>query len=124
MSRLPKNGLVFGLVGACALALTANANAAMSKSQIKASIEKQYDAKVLKISAGKDAGRPVFFVKVMFNGGNYNTAFQVNTLVIDANTGKRSPQFRHGASGRHLSGNFDSSPNRQLPGALRGHIWR
>ena len=101
-----------------------SAGAASSQKQIRASVEKQYDAKVLKIYPGKDAGRAVFFVRVMYNGGNFNTAFQVNTLVIDANTGKRVKQFRHGSSGRELSGNYDSSPNRQAPDALRGHIWR
>ena len=98
--------------------------AALSKAQVQAAIEKQYDAKVIKIYPGTDAGRPVFFVRVMFNGGNYNTAFQVNTLVIDAETGKRVPQFRHRSSGQELSGSYDSRPNRQAPAALRGHIWR
>lgn len=99
--------------------------AALSESQIRAVIENAYDAKVLKIYPGEDNGRSVYFVKVMFNGGNYNTAFQVNTLVIDANTGKRISQFRHGSSGRSLPGNYDSRPNRQSPDALRsGHIWR
>jgi len=106
------------------MGVAANAEAAMSKSQIQASVEKQYSVKVLGVSSGRDLGRTVFFVKVMFNGGNYNTAFQVNTLVIDADTGKRLAQFRHGSSGREMSGNFDSRPNRQSPGALRGHIWR
>ncbi|MFP6712277.1 MAG: PepSY domain-containing protein [Rhodospirillales bacterium] len=100
------------------------AEAALSKSQVQAAVEKQYDVKVLKIYPGTDAGRAVFFVRVMFNGGNFNTAFQINTLVIDAETGKRVPQFRHGSSGQELSGSYDSRPNRQAPAALRGHIWR
>lgn len=112
------------LVSVWVFASGISAEAAMSKGQVTASIEKDYDAKVLTISSGKDAGRAVFFVRVMYNGGNFNTAFQVNTLVIDAGTGERVKQFRHGPSGRQMSGNFDSSPNRQAPNALRGHIWR
>jgi len=104
--------------------ISENTWAAMSKRKIQADIEKRYDVKVLKMFIGKDLGRSVYFVKIMFNGGNYNTAFQVNTLVIDSNTGKRLRQFRHGSSGRQLSVTFDSSPNRQSPSALRSHIWR
>ena len=99
--------------------------AALSEAQIRAMVEQAYDAKVLKIYIGKDEGRNVYFVRVMYNGGNYNTAFQINTLVIDANTGKRISQFRHRSSGRSLSGSYDSRPNRQSPSSLRrGHIWR
>ncbi len=105
--------------------LTGPAAAMLDKSQVQATVEKTYDAKVLRVYEGEDNGRSVFFVRVMYNGGNYNTAFQVNTLVIDADTGKRISQFRHEPSGRSLSGNYDSRPNRQSPSALRrGHIWR
>lgn len=124
MIRFIQGGIAASLTALWMVASAAPVEAAMSKSEIQSSVEKQYDAKVLKVSAGSDSGRAVFFVKVMFRGGNFNTAFQVNTLVVDANTGKRLAQFRHGVSGRQLSGSFDSRPNRQSPGALRGHIWR
>jgi hypothetical protein len=124
MSKFSKNWIAVSLALVFVFAVSTNLQAAMSESQIQASVENLYEVKVLKIYPGKESGRAVFFVKVMFKGGNYNTAFQVNTLVIDASTGKRLPQFSHGASGQNLSGNFDSSPNRQSPGALRGHIWR
>tara|TARA_B100001758_G_C18212383_1_gene505816 strand:+ start:354 stop:668 length:315 start_codon:yes stop_codon:yes gene_type:complete len=104
--------------------MVANSKVTMSKRVIQANIEKEYDAKVLKMFIGKDQGKPVYFVRVMFNGGNYNTAFQVNTIVIDAISGKRLPQFRHGSSGRQLSGAMKNNPNKQTPGALRGHVWR
>ena len=105
--------------------LSGSSAAMLNEAQIRTAVEDTYDAKVLKIYPGKDEGRDVFFVRVMYNGGNFNTAFQVNTLVIDADTGKRVSQFRHESSGRSLSGDFDSQPNRQSPDALRsGHIWR
>ena len=106
------------------LAVPSSAKAAMTQSQITAAIEKSYDVRVLKIYADKENGTSVFRVKVMYNGGDWNTAFQVNTIVIDAETGERVAQFKHQSSGRSLPGNYDSMPNRQPPDALRRHIWR
>ena len=106
------------------LAVSSSANAAMTQSQVAAATEKSYDVRVLKIYADKESGKSVFRVKVMYNGGDWNTAFQVNTIVIDAKTGERVAQFKHQSSGRSLPGNYDSMPNRQPPDALRRHIWR
>ena len=106
------------------LAVPSSAKAAMTQSQITAAIEKSYDIRVLKIYADKENGKSLFRVKVMYNGGDWNTAFQVNTIVIDAETGERVVQFKHQSSGRSLPGNYDSMPNRQPPDALRRHIWR
>ena len=106
------------------LAVPSSAKAAMTQSQVAAATEKSYDVRVLKIYADKENGKSVFRVKVMYNGGDWNTAFQVNTIVIDAETGERVAQFKHQSSGRSLPGNYDSMPNRQPPDALRRHIWR
>ena len=106
------------------LAVLSSAKAAMTQSQVAAATEKSYDVRVLKIYADKENGKSVFRVKVMYNGGDWNTAFQVNTIVIDAETGERVAQFKHQSSGRSLPGNYDSMPNRQPPDALRRHIWR
>ena len=106
------------------LAVPSSANAAMTQSQVVVATEKSYDVRVLKIYADKENGKSVFRVKVMYNGGDWNTAFQVNTIVIDAETGERVAQFKHQSSGRSLPGNYDSMPNRQPPDALRRHIWR
>jgi hypothetical protein len=124
MSKVSKAVVSLGIGLVFIVFVTASASAEMSKKAIQVGIEKSYDAKVLKISKGKNRGRSVFFVKVMFNGGNFNTAFQVNTLVIDSNTGKPLSQFHHESSGRQLSAAHSNSPNRQWPGALRGHVWR
>ena len=106
------------------LAVPSSAKAAMTQSQVAAATEKSYDVRVLKIYADKENGKNVFRVKVMYNGGDWNTAFQVNIIVIDAETGERVAQFKHQSSGRSLPGNYDSMPNRQPPDALRRHIWR
>jgi len=106
------------------LAVPSSAEAAMTQSQVAAATEKSYDVRVLKIYADKENGKSVFRVKVMYHGGDWNTAFQVNTIVIDAETGERVAQFKHQSSSRSLPGNYDSIPNRQSPDALRRHIWR
>ena len=124
MSKGSLNWFVYGIASILLFTVAANASADMSKREIQAEIENKYDARVLKMFIGKDLGRPVYFVRVMFKGGNYNTAFQVNTLVVDAKTGKPLPQFRHGASGQQLPGTLDNRPNKQAPAALRGHVWR
>ena len=124
MSKRSVSWFVYGIASIFLFSITTNVSATMSKREIQLDIEKKYDAKVLKMFIGKDLGRPVYFVRVMFKGGNYNTAFQVNTLVVDAKTGKPLPQFRHGASGQQLPGTLDNRPNKQSPAALRGHVWR
>ena len=120
-----KIGIFTSLLAGLGLsAMPSQSLAAMSQVQVRTAVEKDYDVKVIKITPGTDAKRPVFFVKIMYNGGNFNTAFQINTIVIDAGSGKRIPQFRHGSSGRRLPGTFDSIPNRQLTDGLRGSIRR
>ena len=118
------SGAVVILAVFALFAFVQSVEAAMTKGQVKAATEKTYDVRVLKINPDKKDGKDVFIVKVMYNGGNWNTAFQVNTIVIDANTGKRVSQFTHQSSGRSLSGSYDAMPNRQPPDALRRHIWR
>ena len=118
------SGAVIILTVFVSFAFVQSVEAAMAKGQVKAATEKTYDVRVLKIDPGKKDGKDIFIVKVMYNGGNWNTAFQVNTIVIDANSGERVSQFRHQSSGRSLSGNYDAMPNRQPPDALRRHIWR
>ena len=56
------------------LAVSSSAKAAMTQSQVAAATEKSYDVRVLKIYADKENGKSVFHVKVMYNGGNWNTA--------------------------------------------------
>ena len=120
-----KIGIFTSLLAGLGLsAMPSQSLAAMSQVQVRTAVEKDYDVKVIKITPGTDAKRPVFVVKIMYNGGNFNTAFQINTIVIDADTGKRIAQFRHGTSGRSLPGTFDSIPNRQLTDGLRGSIRR
>ena len=98
--------------------------AAMNENSIRAAVEAKYDVKVLSVERDDRDGSKLFRVKVMYKGGDWNTAFQVNTLVIDGNTGKMVLQFQHKSSGRSLAETQDVVPNRQRPDALRGYVWK
>ena len=71
------------------------ASAAMSREDVRSAIEDQFPVKVLKITEDTVSDKPVYRVTMMFEGGDYNTAFQVNTIVVDAETGKPLIQFQN-----------------------------
>jgi hypothetical protein len=121
---IDRNFLLTGLLAAVIALPAANAEAAMSKDQVAAQVAEEFGVQVLDVRPETADGKAVFVVKIMFLGGNFNTAFQVNTWVVDAETGKRIPQFRHRSSGHELSGGNRSRANRQPVDALRGHVWR
>tara|TARA_B100000315_G_C14252820_1_gene440553 strand:+ start:120 stop:284 length:165 start_codon:yes stop_codon:yes gene_type:complete len=52
-------------------------------------VAKEFGVKVLDVNAGTADGKAVFIVKIMCLGGDFKTAFQVNTWVVDAEDGKR-----------------------------------
>lgn len=116
--------LFASLVASMALLPAANAAAAMSKDQVSAQVAKEFGVQVLDIRPDTVDGKSVFIVKVMFLGGNFNSAFQVNTWVVDADDGKRISQFQHLSSGQQRAGGLNAHANRQRANALRGHIWR
>ena len=89
--------LAAALLGAAAL--PAGAESALGPAEVTARIEAAYPVSVLAVREVTDNGRPAYAVVVMNDGGTYNEAFQVNTLIVDRATGKLLPQFRHGAGG-------------------------
>ena len=108
-----------------ALAFPPPAIAAMTANQVKAKIAKEFGVKVLKVRPGKDDGRKVYLVTMMNPGGDFNEAFQVNTIIVDAETGKLVSRFRHRASGYDANQAPSFAPNRQSTGTLRGGFtWR
>jgi hypothetical protein len=108
-----------------ALAFPAPAIAAMTADQVKAKIAKDFGVKVLKVRPGKVDSRKVYLVTMMNRGGDFNEAFQVNTIIVDAETGQLVPRFRHRASGHDPNEARSFAPNRQPTGALReGFTWR
>jgi hypothetical protein len=86
------------LVGAIVL-VAAPARAEMSADAVKQKIEADYAVTVLRVTPMTDDGRPVFAVTIMNPGGAFNEAFQVNTIVIDAETGQPIIQYRQGSGG-------------------------
>ncbi len=123
-ARLAGILLAGGLLGAM-LAMPPPAVAAMSANQVSAKVTKAFGVKVLRVRPGKVDGRKVFLVTIMNPGGDFNEAFQVNTLVVDAETGNLLPGFRHRASGYDANQAPSYSPNLHSPDTLSwGFIWR
>ncbi len=87
--------VVFGAM----LALGAAPAGALSADQVKRQVETQYGVKVLRIKPMTEQGRSAFAVTIMNPGGAFNEAFQVNTIVIDAETGRPIVQYRQGPGG-------------------------
>lgn len=88
---------VVAVVASLCIAGTAprEAHAAMSAEEARESVERQFGVKVLKISKAELAGKPVYLLTVMSPGGNSNSAFQVNRLALDPDTGRLVSGFRH-----------------------------
>jgi hypothetical protein len=59
----------------------------------------RFGVRVLRAERGESDGKPVYRLLVMNPGGDFDNAFAVHTLVVDAATGELLPQFRHEASG-------------------------
>ena len=81
------------LAAALVLAAPVVAEAAMSKDQVAQKIEKEFKVKVLRVKPATEDGKPIFAVTVMSGGGDWNHAFQVNTIAVDAATGQPVVQF-------------------------------
>lgn len=72
--------MMFGIGG--------SAHAQMTRQQIIGKIERDYGVEVLKVGPAKDMGPNVLAVTVMSPSGDFNEAFQVNTLAVDAKSGE------------------------------------
>ena len=117
-----------GLALAAAIVVFAapgDVSAATSESEAARMIEETYDVEVLRTRAGQIDGRAVWLLTVMNKGGDFNTAYQVNTLAVDQETGKLVPAFRHGASGTARPGAESRDDKVGLrPDAARSGTWR
>lgn len=80
-------------------------------------IAEAYGVKVLRVKEGEQDGKRVFLVTVMNEGGDFNEAFQVNTLAVDPATGALISQFRHAPTGHISSGGTDRSIHIEPSGA-------
>ncbi len=89
----PRNIVGGALAAALVAALPFAAQAAMTKEQVAAKIEKEFGVKVLRVTPTTEDGKALFAVTVMSGGGNWNHAFQVNTIAVDAATGEPAVQY-------------------------------
>lgn len=86
-------GMAAAVLAALILAVPTAAQAAMTKDQVAQKIEKEFKVKVLRVEPMTEDGKQVFAVTVMGSGGDWNHAFQVNTIAVDAATGQPVVQF-------------------------------
>ena len=84
--------------------LSTPALSAVSQMEASKMVAETFDVQVLRVRAGQVGDRRVWLITVMNRGGDFNTAFQVNTLAVDRETGGLVPAFRHGPSGVMPSG--------------------
>ena len=81
-----------------------------SPADIAAGIEQERGVKVLKLQETSIDGRPAYVVSVMNTAGNSNAAFQVERILIDAETGAAIQTYRHGPTGWSETAGPDFSP--------------
>ncbi len=121
---MKKNLLTLAVAG-LAMLIAAAAQAKMTEAEVRASLEQRYPIKVLRVTVTEVNGKGVFAVTVMNRGGDFNSAFLVTTLVVDADTGELVSVFGHRTSGYRLSDGGVRAPNRQPADAARGgFVWR
>ncbi len=72
------------------------AMAAMTADQIRQQVERESGGKVIKIEPRKYGTLEAFAVTVMNPGGNSNAAFQVYTVIINAENGTPVSEQRQG----------------------------
>ena len=101
------------------------AGAAMSEAEASRMIAETYGVQVLRVRAERRGEDWVWLVTVMNPPGDFNEAFQVNTLAVDQETGALIPAFRHRPSGYDLSGASGRGDKVGLrPDAARSGTWR
>ena len=114
-------GVVF-LVLAIAVAARSSAalSAEMTPEDISSAIAQRFNVKVLRVAPADQDGRKTYAVVVMNAGGNFNEAYRVSTLMVDAATGELIPQFRNNPVGYDLP----EPANRAIPDNSGGAIRR
>ena len=100
------------LAAALALIVLSGATGAEAKSpaDIAAEVEKSRGVKVLKLQETMVEGRTAYIVTVMNPSGESNSAFQVERILVDAETGAVLPTLRHGPTGLSLAAGPEFEP--------------
>ena len=122
---MPVRSWIAAVVVGGGILFAAPAGAAMSADEVAAVIAEAYGVTVLRVVPAKDDGRSVFRLTIMNPGGDCDEAFQVNTLLVDAETGKLVSAVRHRASGYEASQAASFETNLHTPDTLSwGFVWR
>ena len=87
--------LVAGALAVIVVSVTAvnSARAQMSVDEIRNKVTADYGVTVLKVTPMESGTEAKFAVTVMNPGGNWNGAYQVNTIVVDGETGELVIQY-------------------------------
>ncbi len=85
-----------------AAVLGASPAKALTPEEVKRRLAETYGVEVLRVRELEENGRRLYAVTVMLPGGNRNNAFQVGTLLVDAETGEPVPRFGHGPRAHEL----------------------
>jgi len=91
--RTTRQGMAAILAATIGLA-GVEAEAAMSANEVRRQVEQASGGKVIKIEPRKYGDLAAFAVTVMNAGGNDNGAFQVYTVIINAENGTIVPEQR------------------------------
>ncbi len=117
-------GLAICAIAVAGLGAPTPASSATSADQAGKSVAKTFGVRVLKVKPATFDGRKVFVVTVMNPKGDFNEAFQVSTVMVDAATGKLVSGFRHLSSKQNSNQAPSYIPNRQVQPLREGLIWR
>jgi len=97
----------------------------MSEAEVTTKVARDYGVDVLRVRRGAVDGRQVFLVTMMNPGGDFNEAFQVNTIAVDMESGELVPGFRHRPSGADANQAPSYGADRQPANVLESRVlWR
>ncbi len=101
------------------------ADAQVTARQASRQFAETYGVQVLKVRSGEIGGKRVYLLTVMNPKGDFNEAFQVNTVAVAADTGNLIAGFRHRVSGYDANQAPSFKPNLNSADTLSwGFIWR
>ena len=110
---------------AAVIGVPSAADAQVSAQQASRQFAEAYGVQVLKVRTGEIDGKRVYLLTVMNPKGDFNEAFQVNTVAVDAGTGNLIAGFRHRSSGYDANQAPSFRPNLNSADTLSwGFVWR
>jgi hypothetical protein len=112
------------LLTAALLLATAGAAAAATPDEVKKQIESAYPVQVLKVQPTEIDGRQAYAVRVMNKEVTQNGGLGIATLLVDAESGRPIPAFRHEVSGYTLPADTDEEPRQIFVPREGDKTWR